>query len=475
MKKPCFDFSSRTLRLGGYSALLSVIVLAILVVFNLVVRALPVSYTQYDTSSQQLFTLSEQTKELVSSLESEVEVIHIVQGGTEDETIEGVLARYSSLGKNLKVSSRDPVIHPTYVSQYTDQTVSNNSILVICGDRSRYIPYTSIYVTDYSQYFYTGSTTTTFELESELTSAIQYVSTGRETSVYALTGHGERDIPSVIASTISKQNMSTSSLDLLSYGGVPADADCVVIYSPQRDISENERDMLLGYIDEGGKVLVATDAGTDDMPNLGKVLSEFGLSTNGGIIVEGDSSMSLSSYPYYLIPSLESHAITSPLKDEGYRVIIPIAQPITVTDTDGVSVTRLITTSSSSYNKLLGYESESLNYSESDEKGPFTVAAAAEKELEENTSRLVWFSSSMGFEDDVNVTFSGTNGDLFINSVGWLCEEEDAISIHPKSLTEPSLTVTAAQAAVGKALVVFIIPVSFIAAGILVRIRRRGK
>ncbi|MBR6735618.1 MAG: GldG family protein [Oscillospiraceae bacterium] len=475
MKKSADSASSRSLKLGGYSVALTVIVLAILIVLNLVVRALPVTYTQYDTSAKKLFSLSDQTKELVSALNTDVELVHIVQGGTEDDLITGLLARYDALSDKLTVSTKDPVIYPTYLASYTDETVSNNSILVISGERSRYIPYTSIYVNDYSQYLYTGQVSSTFEFEGEVTSAIQYVATGQETDVYVLTGHGEADLPATIATTMDQQNMNVASLDLLSSGGVPKNADCIVIFSPQKDISDSERDMLLGFIDAGGTLLVSTDAGITDIPNLNEVLAEFGLSTTGGIIVEGDPNMALASYPYYLIPNLESHVITSPLKDNNYRILMPMAQPMTVSETDGVTVTELITTSESAYNKALAYESDTLEYVDGDEKGPFAVAAAAEKAVEGTTSKLVWFTSSMGFEDDVNLSFSGTNGDLFVNSMGWLTEQESAIAIHAKYLNEDSLAITALQAAVGKAVVVFIIPISFVIAGIIVWLRRRKK
>ena len=467
--------SSRSLVLGGYSVALTVIVLAILIVVNLVFRALPVTLTQYDTSAQKLYTLSDQTKELVSALDTDVELVHIVQGGTEDELLTGLLARYSALSDKLTVSTVDPVVHPTYLSKYTDEGVSNNSILVISGERSRYVPYTSIYVNDYSQYLTTGTVSSTFEFEGEVTSAIQYVATGEETDVYVLTGHGEASLPNTIATTLSQQNMNVATLDLLTSGGVPKNADCIVIFSLQKDLSATERDMLLGFVDAGGKLLVSTDAGIGDTPNLNAVLSEFGLSTNGGIIVEANANMSLSGYPYYLIPAMADHAITAPLAENGYRLLMPIAQPITVTETEGVTVTELITTSEDAYNKLLGYESDTLEFVEGDEKGPFAIAAAAEKAVEGDSAQLVWFTTSMGFADDINLSFSGTNGDLFVNAMGWLCEQDSAISIHAKYLNEDSLAITAMQAAVGKALVVFIIPLSCIAAGIVVLYRRRKK
>ena len=59
----------KALRVGGYSVLASVIVLAIAVALNVLVNALPSSWTQYDTTSSQVFSISEQTEGVLAALE----------------------------------------------------------------------------------------------------------------------------------------------------------------------------------------------------------------------------------------------------------------------------------------------------------------------------------------------------------------------------------------------------------------------
>ena len=77
----------KALRVGGYSVIASLIVLGIAVALNVLVNALPASWTQYDTSSAQLFTISEQTEGVLADLEEDVTIYWVVQAGQEDETL----------------------------------------------------------------------------------------------------------------------------------------------------------------------------------------------------------------------------------------------------------------------------------------------------------------------------------------------------------------------------------------------------
>ena len=136
---------TRSFRVGGYSVLATVIVVAIAVFANVLVNALPAKYTQFDTTSTQLYSVSEQTELVLSGLEDEVTVYWIVQDGREDETLGTLLDRYAALSGELTVTKVDPDVQPTFVQQYTEGTIYNNSLVVECGDRNTYISYTVIY------------------------------------------------------------------------------------------------------------------------------------------------------------------------------------------------------------------------------------------------------------------------------------------------------------------------------------------
>ncbi len=158
---------------GTYSLLVSAVVLAILIVVNIFVSALPTTYTKYDISSSKLYSITSNTKVVVNGLAEDVTIYWIVQSGEEDEIIENLLSRYESLSDHIQVVKRNPDVYPTFAQQYTDETVLNNSLVVECGDKSRYISYNDIYVQETDIYSYTY--TTSFDGEGAITSAIDYV------------------------------------------------------------------------------------------------------------------------------------------------------------------------------------------------------------------------------------------------------------------------------------------------------------
>lgn len=278
------SFRTRTFRAGGYSLAAAAVVIAIAVAVNLVVGALPADWTKTDLTSTGLYSLSSQTQQMVSALEDEVTVYWIVQSDTEDNTIGELLERYQDLSKNLKVERKDPVVYPNFAQQYTTSTLYNNSLIVTCGDRSRYISYYDIYVTDYSSYYTTGTASTQFDGESQLTSAIDYVTNEDLPVVYTLTGHGESQLPSTLSNSAAEENVLLSELSLLTQESVPEDADALIIYAPQSDISADEKDTLLTYLQGGGKLLLVTDYTETAMPNLAEVMAYYGTSLADGIV-----------------------------------------------------------------------------------------------------------------------------------------------------------------------------------------------
>ena len=102
-KRRSFDLkaalTTRAVRVGGYSVAAAAIVIAIIVAANALVRALPAQWTQFDTTSSQLFSISDQTESIVGSLETPVTIHWIVQSGQEDATLETLLERYQAFQK----------------------------------------------------------------------------------------------------------------------------------------------------------------------------------------------------------------------------------------------------------------------------------------------------------------------------------------------------------------------------------------
>ena len=450
---------------GSYSMAVTAIVVAILVAVNVLVSVMPASATKYDITSQNLYSITSSTKVVVNALEKDVTIYWVVQSDKEDDIIENLLSRYESLSSHIQVVKKNPDIYPTFTAQYTDETVPNNSLIVECGSKYRYISYNDIYLTDVDMSTY--SYVYTFDGEGAITSAIDYVTAEALPKVYTLEGHGEAALPDAFRSQIEKENMELESFSLLNTDSIPADG-VLLIYAPASDISEAEATLLRDYLTSGGKLLVIagpTEDGT--LTNLTGILSDFGVSTEEGIVIEGDRNHYAFQQPYILLPDMAEDDITTPLVEAKYYCIFPLAQGLTVT---GNSATALLTTSDAAYSKAAGFKLNTYEKEDGDTDGPFALAVSADTL---NGGQLIWFASSSFLDEMYNAYSSGANLDLAMNALSSLVGQREAVSIRSKSLSYNYLTISDSNATILKTWMIAIIPLAFVVYGVLIVIERR--
>jgi ABC-2 type transport system permease protein len=470
-------FRTRAFKAGGYSTVASLAVVAIAVVIMLVVNRIPGSAMQLDITSNKLFTLSEQSKKIAAGLTGDITVYVIAQSGSEDQTLTSLLDQYEAASKHIQVETVDPVVSPNFLSQYSSDSVVENSVVVVYGERSRYISYDDIFETDYSSYYTTGTTSTDFNGENLITSAIDYVTSDDLPIAYQLQGHGENGLGSSAEDSIAGENIELEDLNLLTEDGVPDDCECLIIASPQTDITSDEKDTILSYLEDGGRMLLVTDYTETETPNLEALMEYYGVSRVDGIVVDGDGDYSLRGYEHYLLPAISTHTITEPLSGGNYYILMPIAQGLSVSDDlrDGLYVNQLLTTSDSAYSKLAGYDMTTYDKESGDIDGPFALGVAISEEVGTKETQIVWLTTSMMFDDTIDQMVSGANTDLLLNSLGWMCERENSISIRAKSLDSEQLVVSSAAASRWSIILVGVLPLAVILSGVVVVVRRKRK
>ena len=455
---------------GSYSLAITAVVLAILIAVNVLVSALPTTLTKYDISSSKLYSITSNTKVVVNALTEDVTIYWIVQSGQEDSVIENLLGKYESLSDHITVVKKNPDVYPTFAEQYTDETVQNNSLVVECGERSRYIGYDDIYLQEADLYSYTYNTS--FDGEGAITSAIDYVVTEDLPQLYVLEGHGEAELPATFSEQIEKENIETQSLSLLTVDEIPEDADCILIYAPASDLSQEEAEMLSDYTKNGGKLLVMAGPTEENgtLENLYSLLSGYGVETCDGIVVEADREH-YTFQPYILLPDLVSSDITDPLIEENYYVNMPISQGL-ILDDAADAVTALLTTSDAAFSKIAGYDLDTYEKEEGDIDGPFAVAVSIDCGSD---GQILWFSSSTFLEDMYNAWSSGSNADLAMNALSSLIGEREAMAIRSKSLNYNYLTISDSTASLLKVLMIGVFPLGYLGIGIGVILKRRRK
>lgn len=475
VQKRRYQVSVKSLQMGAYSTGMIAVVLVAAVFLNLAAGELPSRYTTFDVTSQKLYSLTETSEELARNLTEDVTIYILQSEESQDTTLKQTLDRYMDLSGHIHVEYKDPVVYPNFYKDYTDGNIGMNSLIVVSDKRFKVINYNDIYETemDYSTY---SSNVTGYDGEGQITSALAYVTSDDMPVLYTLEGQDELSLSTAFQNGLAKQNAALQSINLLTQESVPEDAQGMLILASTSDISADDAEKLIAYLDKGGKILMTTSYMEDfaaDMPNLQKVLDYFGLSIEKGLVMEGDTSMYYQQ-PTYLLPEVAYDTLTNGVAGQKY-IFMPYAQGIRTEEKEDVSVTSLLATSASSYAKTNMNQAQTYEKEDGDVQGPFDVGVHAEKTLEEGTAQLTLFASENLFTDSANTMVADANLTMFTNTVASMSDSEISVSVPVKSYESSIITVNDSTAFSLGSLFMLILPLGLLIAGIFVWMGRRKR
>lgn len=469
------SFKTRKFKSASYSFGIIAVALAIVIVLNLIVNALPASMTKIDLSFNQMYSLTETTEEFVKGLSEDITIYVICQTGSEDADVMEMLEKYAALSSRIHVETVDPVLHPTFTGEYTEDAVASGSLIVVSDKRSKIISYSDLYEQTLNTSTYSYDVTG-FDVEGQVTSALNYVTTDELPVIYNLEGHGVTALSATLQDLIDKNSMEIQTLNLLSAGGVPEDAACIFINAPTSDLSADEAEQMISYLENGGRAFIVAASGGKELPNLESVMQHYGVKVTAGYAIENDTSHYLRPYANYLLPVVESHEITKGMEEE-YLCLVDAAGITEAENTrTSVKVTPLLQTTENSFLRPMENSSlQSISMADGDIAGPVTIAAAVTETYNDAVTRLVVYSSSYITNDGANMQVSGNNYELVMSSLSWLCGLDSSIAIDAKSFSMDYLQITANDTNRWTIITVAVLPVLCLAAGFVVWIRRRRR
>jgi len=469
------------LHLGGYAMLTTMLVILAAVAVNLLADAADERWAlKLDLTGSGLTALSAESVQAVSALDQDAVIYLLFRAGTNSEdrsTLTALADRYHALNPRVTVRILDPVAQPGLVNKLkgSQEALPEGSAVVSNADMSRVKPIPS---SDLYTYGYDETTgvyqRASFDGEAALTSALLYVTSADAPRVLFLTGHNElsRDYCTAFIAQLERENFEVRSFEL---GGAEAleKGDTLMILAPSLDLTAEELAQLKAFLNDGGRMLFVNDPSIDltKTPNFSNLLSEAGLSFKSGVVVEDAASAgNYLSGQLYLVPNVDAeHAITAPLT--GTRLILPGACALTVQSAGGFDVTPIVTTSSGAFLKPADFEDPMTEPDASDERGPFTLAAAAEQAGE--GARVVAVGNLYAAADS-DYMYSSSNLDFAVNAVKWLSGHRTGIQIRSKALTAEVLLIPDARTLWLLAmLVVALIPGLALVAGTVMYLRRR--
>ncbi len=457
------------------SAFIILAVIAILFLINILADMLPWSY---DMTAEKIFTLSEQTTNVLSRLDSEINIVAFFEEGSEDQTVKVLLDEYRKFGNGfVKVEYVDADKNPAAVKKYdeNDEGISNGSVVFESGGRIKKIKKSDIYLLNDFAY---GKT---FNGEQQFTGAIIYVTSRDLPKVYFLEGHKEPDVNvdlSSLKARLEGEAHVVETLNILKTGSVPEDADAIIVVSPQKDLNDNEKELLKDYLFSGGRIIILFDiiGQSEQLPNFNSILQNYGVQYTNNFVVEEDSNSFFANNKMFLVPYYNiQQSIVEKLNTDRLFVLLPFSCHLEImNEVDRtVTVETLLMTSDQSW---IRYNVEDATPAKTDKDiaGPATLAVAISKDntdLRYDKTKIVVVGNAM-FVDNEYIDTQG-NFNFLMNALNWVEERDDSISIRPKSINTNTMFVKGELYIVIMAISVLIIPLIAFVAGLVVWLRRR--
>ncbi|MFH0954102.1 MAG: GldG family protein [Verrucomicrobiota bacterium] len=447
-------------------------------------------YYRADWSRTGYYRLSDKTLTLLASLTGEVDVVVFFQPQQEIyEDVDNLLKEYEFASEQIAVERVDPdrdVARTEELARKFEVT-QPNVVVFSSGGRSKYVTANEIMQYDYSGLMLGQPPEKSgFKGEQAFSSAIQSVTRAKRPVVYFLKGHGERDIASFsrtagysgIAEEVRRDNIEIKELVLGEQQAIPPDCDALVIAGPDKLLSEAELNLLRGYLEQKGRLLVLLDAST--RVGLDPLLAEWGVRLADDVVV--DATRTLTGRELF-ITKYGQHPITRKLNNLTSILYLPRSvESIYGPDeaggpADRPHVVALASCSDSGWAETDLTESPMKYDPGADSPGPIPIAAAVEKgpmpgiDVQIRPTRLV----VLGDSDFVsNSAMAGGNADFFLSSLNWLLEREELIGIAPKPVDQNRLIMTQRELKILFWAVAVILPGFIALFGGLVWLRRRS-
>jgi ABC-type uncharacterized transport system involved in gliding motility auxiliary subunit len=448
-------FSKRSSKLGTNTSILTAGVIVILVIANVIGYQ---HHKFFDLTTEKLYTLSDQTKKIVGGLKTDLTVVRFAK--TPDSHFDELMTEYRTLNPHVRFQNVDPQEKPEVAKDYGAQHIGD--VIVSAGEKKQTIPPNPEAPLS----------------ESDVTSAILKLTQNKVKTVCFVTGHGEKGLEEKGATGYSsadqglkKEGYNTKSVNLVSQNEVPSDCDVLVIAGPTQAFFPQEAAMVSKYLDGGGKGLIEIDPQTD--PKLDDILQAWNVNQGKNVVVDasGVGRMFGTGPAVPLVVDYGDSPITKNLK--GGMTFFPLARTESVADKSKADVqsVELLKTSQQSFTIPNLQQKEVKFDPKTDTAGPLSLAVAGDKKQDGKDARLV----VIGDSDFASNQWAGLqhNGDLFFNTIDWLAQDENLISIRPKEATDRHLTLTESQTAGLRWVDLIFVPGLVIFSGIYIWWKRR--
>ena len=451
------------------SSVLIIVVLGILIFVNLLAYR---HKHRFDFTEQSLYSLAPQTLKIISNLPREVKITgFFVPDSRNKMKVQNLLDGYLEKTGKIEITYINPDKNPAIVKRYG--VTLDGTIVLESGEQETKVNTVN---------------------EESLTNALIKVTRDEKKKLYFLDGHGEKALDnrqklgiSAAKAALERDGYLVEKLLLLQTAEIPDDTNLLVIAGPEKPVLAKEIELIEDYLNRGGSVMILVDPLSNfDMETL---LLKWGVQLKDDIVIDPLSRLYGGDFQEPIVSQYTVHDIT---RDFALATIFPLVRSVHALQKEGVETTKLLQTGENSWGET-NFDSAQVKFDKDiDQQGPIPVAVIATKEITteekpkgesddpdsmETKPKAVKKGKLMVVGDsdfiaNSKFNFSG-NSDFFLNSVSWLAEESDLISIRAKKRSNQPFHMSSTS---GSTLFIFgmiLLPGSVIFAGIRTWWRRR--
>src|ERR1700678_2487375 len=399
-------FSKRSAQQGANTSILAIAVIAILAVANFVGYR---HHKRFDLTTEKLYTLSDQTRQIVSGLQKNLTVVRFDKSPS--AAFDDLMAEYKTLSLHFKYLTVDPNQKPEIAKEYDANRMGE--VFVAYGDRK------------------------------------QRVDAG-----------------------LKKENYLTKTVNLITESGVPADCTVLVIAGPKQSYYPQETAWIGKYLDAAGGALALVDPSTDPKLDELFQSWNIAVGNNVVIDASGMGQVIGAGPTIPIVADFGASPITKGFERSATFFPMARTAAAADKSKSLPETVDLLKTSERSFSIPSLPKGNKITFDpKTDTRGPLSLGVSGSRKVGEKNARLVVIGNSQ-FAMNPYLTHL-RNGDLFYNAIDWLAADENLISIRPKAATNRRVTLSEAQSSALKWLDLFFLPGLVILAGIMIWWKRR--
>lgn len=445
----------KSLIYSGNLLLLIFLVFSIFVALNYLSTKI---HFRADLTEGKIHSLSDQTIKVLKNLKKDIEIKAFFRElNPRRGMMEEMLKRYSYFTSRIKYEIINPDKNPSLVRELN--LSEDGTTIFKCGDQE------------------TRITSTT---EEDITNSIIKITRERKKVIYFTKGHGERAIDdssergySQVKTSLENLGYTVKEIVLAEEPSIPSDCSLLIISGAEKDFLRGELEGIERFLRDGGRLLLLIDP--LGAPSFVDFMKKYGIKIGDDFIVSIDPSARLmGGDPSWAVVSRYGyHKITEKFN---YASFFPFARSVDRIEPVPKNISTETIASTSPYSFSTNqFDAKEIRFDpERDRRGPIPIAVAStfKEEGKERESRIVVFGDS-DFASNQFLELSG-NSNLFLNTVNWLEEEEDLVSIAPKTTRPRTISLTISQGRMIFFTTIILLPGIFVLGGILVYFRRRS-